>query len=122
DPDDADGDGISGRANRAVDPATGAPVLGRFGLKAGVGSVLAQSATAYRDDMGLTSSLFPAESCTAGQSACDRAAGRESESLREPVGVDLTDLELAQVEFYTRTLAVPMRRGWDAAAGDWSPA
>ena len=122
DPDDADGNGVSGRPHRVGDPASGAPILGRFGLKAGVGTVLAQSATAYRDDMGLTNSLFPAESCTAGQPACIRAAAREFAALHEPAGVDLTDLELAQVEFYTRTLAVPMRRGWDDAAGDWSPA
>src|SRR5690606_19754457 len=122
DPDDADGDGISGRPNHAVDPLTGTPVLGRFGLKAGVGSVLAQSAKAYRDDMGLTSRLFPTESCSAGQPACGRATGREHGALHEPAGVDLTELELAQVEFYTRTLAVPMRRGWDDAQARWSSA
>ncbi len=122
DPDDADGDGISGRVNRAVDPVSGARLVGRFGLKAGVGTVLAQSALAYRDDMGLTSSLFPDEPCTERQAACIAAAARELSALHEPAGVDLTDLELAQVEFYTRTLAVPMRRGWEAATGDWSPA
>src|SRR5690606_34001668 len=46
DPDDTDGNGISGRPNRAPDPLGGGPVLGRFGLKAGVGSVLVQSASA----------------------------------------------------------------------------
>lgn len=121
DPDDADGDGVSGRVNRVVDPASGASVVGRFGLKAGVASVLVQSALAYREDMGLTNSLFPEEPCSAAQPACARAAGRELEALREPDGVDIGDLELAQVEFYTRTLAVPMRRGWDEEAGDWPP-
>lgn len=121
DPEDADGDGVSGRVNRVIDPVSGAPVVGRFGLKAGVASVLVQSALAYREDMGLTNSLFPEEPCTATQPACAAAAGRELEALREPEGVDLGDLELAQVEFYTRTLAVPMRRGWDEAARDWSP-
>lgn len=122
DPDDADGNGISGRARRVQDPTSDGQVLGRFGLKAGVGSVLVQSALAYRDDMGLTNALFPAESCTAGQAACARAAAREFPARQGPAGADLTELELAQVEFYTRTLAVPMRRGWDDAAGDWSPA
>ncbi len=122
DPADADGDGISGRANRVVDVPGDPPVLGRFGLKAGVGSVLAQSARAWRDDMGLTNSLFPAEACTAAQPACSRAAGRGPDTAGEPARVELTDLELAQVEFYTRTLAVPMRRGWDDAAADWAPA
>ncbi|MCO5121782.1 MAG: thiol oxidoreductase [Burkholderiaceae bacterium] len=120
DPDDADGNGISGRPNRVVDPVSGTVVLGRFGLKAGAASVLAQSAAAYRNDMGLTSALFPTEPCTGQQPACLRAAMRELAALREPDGVDLTDLELAQVELYTRTLAVPMRRGWDEATADWA--
>ena len=33
DPDDADGDGISGRLNRVWDTARGGPAIGRFGWK-----------------------------------------------------------------------------------------
>src|SRR3546814_13122786 len=40
DPDDADGDGISGRPNRVWDDGRQALALGRFGWKAGQPSVL----------------------------------------------------------------------------------
>lgn len=119
DPDDADGDGIAGRPNWTRDPLSGARVIGRFGLKAGVGSVLAQSAAAARNDMGLTSVIIPTEPCTARQPACTRAALREQPALHEPGGTDLATLELAQIEFYTRLLAVPARRGRDDATGGW---
>ncbi|MEO1557903.1 MAG: di-heme oxidoredictase family protein, partial [Pseudomonadota bacterium] len=43
DPDDADGDGISGRAQIVVSTEYGVPMLGRFGLKAGKPSVWEQT-------------------------------------------------------------------------------
>ena len=57
DPDDADGDGISGRVNIVPDPRTGKPVVGRFGWKANVGTVEGQVAAAFLGDMGITSPL-----------------------------------------------------------------
>jgi CxxC motif-containing protein (DUF1111 family) len=102
DPEDRDGDGISGRANHVVDPATGERVLGRFGWKAAVPSVRAQNAAAFAGDIGITSSLHPEQPCTAAQTAClDRPSGGDPE---------LDDRKLDQVTFYTRTLAVPARR------------
>jgi CxxC motif-containing protein (DUF1111 family) len=60
DPDDADGDGISGRANMVPDPVNPAILrLGRFGHKASQASVLNQIAHAFNRDMGVTSSIFP---------------------------------------------------------------
>ncbi len=61
DPDDADGDGISGRPNHVWDRTTGAVAVGRFGWKANTASVLQQTAAAYNGDMGVTSSFMPAE-------------------------------------------------------------
>lgn len=119
DENDRDGDGVSGRANRVWSAQAGSTAVGRFGLKAGKATVLDQTAGAFRGDMGLTSSLAPGESCTAAQAACVTAAGNEQAAYREPNGTDLTDLELAQVEFYTRTLAVPRPRGWDSATSAW---
>jgi CxxC motif-containing protein (DUF1111 family) len=49
DPDDADGDGISGRVNRVADGA-----LGRFGHKANTATLVLQAAAAYANDMGVT--------------------------------------------------------------------
>jgi CxxC motif-containing protein (DUF1111 family) len=70
DPNDADGDGISGRANMVTPPAfvpateIGAgpgPRVGRFGRKAQVSSLLQQTVDAYHQDMGITSPFRPVE-------------------------------------------------------------
>jgi CxxC motif-containing protein (DUF1111 family) len=109
DPDDEDGDGISGRANLVPDPATpGNQILGRFGWKAAVPSVEEQNAGAFAGDIGITSSLRPHQPCTRLQAEC----------LSAPAGGDpeLDDRKLDQVTFYTRTLAVPARRDVGAPA------
>jgi CxxC motif-containing protein (DUF1111 family) len=64
DPEDADGDGISGRPNWVVGEFEGASdrlLLGRFGRKASNATLLKQAAGAYVKDMGLTSPFFPRE-------------------------------------------------------------
>jgi CxxC motif-containing protein (DUF1111 family) len=105
DPDDGDGDGISGRANDVWDHAAGAVALGRFGWKANQPSVRQQTAGAFLGDMGITSSLFPAQNCPDGQPAC--AAARTG---GDP---EIADDLLADVVFYSATLAVPARRDVD---------
>jgi CxxC motif-containing protein (DUF1111 family) len=122
DPDDRDGDGVSGRANRVWSAQAGDTRLGRFGLKAGKATVLDQTAGAFKGDMGLTNSLAPAENCSLVQIACWQAAAQELLAYQEPSGVDVSNLELAQVEFYARTLAVPQARGWLASSRSWEPA
>lgn len=106
DTDDSNDDGISGRPNWLVDPETGDRLLGRFGWKANVASVETQVAAAFNGDIGITSELFPDETCTQAQQAC----------LTAPVGGDPevpTD-RLEKVVFYNKTLAVPARRNLDA--------
>jgi CxxC motif-containing protein (DUF1111 family) len=61
DPDDRDGDGISGRAARVIDVATRRERIGRFGWKAQQATLLAFSGDAYRNEMGITNDLFPDE-------------------------------------------------------------
>ena len=61
DPDDLDNDGISGRAARIIDIATGRERIGRFGWKAQHATLLAFSGDAYRNEMGITNDLFPDE-------------------------------------------------------------
>lgn len=95
DPDDADGDGISGRVNRVWDPVAGAVAIGRFGHKANVPGLDAQAAGAYANDMGVGNRL-----------AADPGG----------VGDDITDDTLDAVIFYTRTLAVPARASLDDPA------
>ncbi|HEY8379559.1 MAG TPA: di-heme oxidoredictase family protein, partial [Nannocystis sp.] len=105
DPDDADGDGISGRANRVWDVAAGRLALGRFGWKAGQPDVAQQTAAAFLGDMGLTTSLFPRENCPEGQLACAAA----------PTGgsPEVEDDTFGDVVYYASTLAVPARRDPD---------
>ncbi len=68
DPNDADGDGISGRAARLAGGA-----IGRFGWKAVAATLRAQSAAAFAGDMGITSPDRPSDDCTAAQTACAAA-------------------------------------------------
>lgn len=67
DPDDRDGDGVSGRAARL---ASGE--IGRFGWKAGEPTLEAQAAAAFSLDIGLSTALRPAAAgdCTPAQRAC----------------------------------------------------
>ena len=105
DPEDADSDGISGRANMVWDVRRGRAVLGRFGWKSNQPTIEQQSAEAFHGDIGITSSLFPAENCPAAQGAC-----RESRSGGSP---EIPDERLAKVVFYIQTLAVPAMRNLD---------
>jgi CxxC motif-containing protein (DUF1111 family) len=107
DPDDRDGDGISGRAHWVTDARTGARALGRFGWKATQPTVEQQAAAAFAGDLGITSTLFP----DAGASAGQREA-RAKPSGGEP---ELDDHKLERIAFYCRVLAVPARRGADRA-------
>lgn len=107
DPDDADGDGISGRANRAWSDERGEVMLARFGWKAGQPTVAQQSASAFGGDIGISTPLYPtsAGDCTEAQAAC----------LEAPHGgtVEATAEMMDRVVFYSRNLAVPARRDVD---------
>jgi CxxC motif-containing protein (DUF1111 family) len=104
DPRDRNRDGISGRANYVWDVARERTVLGRFGWKANTPNLVQQTAGAYNGDMGVTSSLFPAESCEGQVPGCERHA---------PEVAAQTVLDVA---FYTQTLGVPARRNLDDPA------
>ena len=97
DPDDLDGDGVSGRPNRVWDPIAGGTAIGRFGWKANTATLLQQSAAAYNGDMGVTSSYFPAEPCE-GAPGCD------------PHAPEVSDDIVLLTRDYIRTLGVPARR------------
>lgn len=103
DPDDANGDGISGRVNRVWDIARGMKVIGRFGWKANAPTLRQQAAAAFNGDIGITSSLFPVGPDTAHQNINSPSGG-------EP---EIEDTDLDKLEFYLRTLAVPARRDVD---------
>lgn len=102
DPEDRDGDGISGRVNQVRDVRTGEMAIGRFGWKAGQPNIMQQNAAAFNGDLGLTSHLFPQENCTEKQTIC-----RDLPNGGSP---EVSDNILDFVEFYAQHLAVPVRR------------
>ena len=61
DPEDLNGDGVSGRAARVFDLATRRDRIGRFGWKAQQATLLTFAGDAYRNEMGITNDLFPDE-------------------------------------------------------------
>jgi CxxC motif-containing protein (DUF1111 family) len=113
DPEDADGDGISGRAQVVPSLEHGVPMLGRFGWKAGMPTLREQVADAFAVDLGLSTPLRPAHwgDCTEAQTDCRAAPHGAEPGLRDGVEVDGATLDL--VVHYSRNLAVPARRGVD---------
>ena len=110
DENDADGNGISGRASIVPSAELAKPALGRFGLKGGAATVRDQSAAAFSGDMGLSTPLHPGPSgdCTEAQSDC-LAAPHGAQDIHNGFEVSTESLDL--VTFYARNLAVPERRG-----------
>ncbi|MEZ5024128.1 MAG: di-heme oxidoredictase family protein [Chitinophagales bacterium] len=103
---DADGDGISGKANYVWDDFKQEMALGRFGWKAGKSDLLNQDAAAFIGDMGITSDIFPNQNCSTNEIECQNAAdGGQPEIIFD---------RLMDVVSYTQTLAVPGRRDHDA--------
>ena len=94
DPDDADGDGISGRVNLVWDAEQQATVVGRFGHKATVPTLRQQVAAAFAGDIGLSNKLLP-----------------------EPDGErDLADGQFDETVLFVSVLSVPAAAPQDAAA------
>jgi len=102
DPDDADGDGISGRANRVWDHRAKRTVLGRFGWKANQPDIAHQTAAAFSSEIGMSTSLRPGQNCTDVQRACLAAA-----SGGEP---EISDEIFERIVRYQKMLGVPARR------------
>jgi len=103
-------DGVRGAARRViVGRAAGELTVGppsRFGWRAEQPTVRAQIASAFINDMGLTTSLHPEKNCPAPQAAC-----RAADPGPKP---NVPDETLAAITFYISTLAVPERRDVDA--------
>jgi len=98
-------DAIKGQPNRVWDAFAQREMVGRFGWKANVATVAQQTAAAFVGDIGITSSAFPAETCTVAQKDC-LAAPRGGTGGRPQID----DKTLADVVFYQAVLAPPARR------------
>lgn len=101
DPNDINGDGISGRPNYVFDIATNKTIIGRFGWKANQPNVRQQVAAAFSGDMGITSFLFPNENCP---------PGIDCDAIPNGGLPEISDSNLNKVGLYASTLAVPARR------------
>jgi CxxC motif-containing protein (DUF1111 family) len=94
DPDDSDGDGISGRINQVWDPELGETVVGRFGWKANTSRLHVQAAAAAANDIGLSNKVFP-----------------------EPDGTrDVNDDQMEAIAFMVSTIGVPAAAPRDGQA------
>lgn len=93
DPEDLNSDGISGKVNLVHDVLLSDKRPGRFGFKASQTSVKQQTAAAFFNDMGMTSSLFlPAGSVQ-----------------------EVSDELLDDITFYQRASGIPPARDQDSA-------
>ena len=102
DSEDVNGDGISGRAQRVLDPQSGETRLGRFGYKAAAFSVKHQVATAFNADMGVMNSVLPDPDCGAAQTTCGVS------------GVEVSDKHLDELSKYISLLGVRAQRDIDS--------
>ena len=103
DENDANADGISGRPNWLSIPAYASPrtlsiekngkYIGRFGKKAGAYDLLQQTANAYNQDIGITSTLEP----------YDTYSGHE-------IDPEVSNKTVQDVVFYLKTLKAPIQR------------
>lgn len=107
DPDDADQDGISGRANRVWDHRAKRVVIGRLGWKANQPDIAHQTAGAFSSEIGMTTSLRPDANCTNIQIECLDAPDGGSPEISDDI--------FNRIVEYQRMLAVPARRNVDAS-------
>lgn len=103
-------DGINGRRNQvayasapSTEPAfdtfeTGAPVIGRFGLKARIATLTDFTADALQNDMGITTSMRPVEFPNPDGILDDQKPG-----------IDVGEFSLNIRSMYIRLLAIPSR-------------
>ncbi len=105
DPEDEDGDGISGRVNRVADVKSGGRAIGRFGWKAGQPTIEQQVSAAFIGDIGLTTPMFMEENFTVSQTAAAKAPN----GGKPEIGQRIVDF----IVHYQHLIAVPARRGVD---------
>ncbi|MDK9698093.1 MAG: thiol oxidoreductase [Siculibacillus sp.] len=121
DPDDRDGDGISGRVSEVVD-RQGDPRLGRWGFRATGIDLADQVAAAFSGDMGLSTARRPGPhgDCTESQTACRAAPAGSPDSAGEH---EIDEAIVARIAAFLETLERPEavapspRRAKDTARG-----
>ncbi len=110
DPDDVNGDGISGAINWHSIPlfitpdinaiTQGGKYICRFGKKAGTYNLFQQTVSAYNQDIGITSTFFPNNPVNPLDGTHPVPSG----------GPEVTDEAINAVVFYLQTLKAPVQR------------
>lgn len=109
DPDDRDGDGISGRPNWVTPndfaspneaAALAAQRLGRFGRKSQTATLMEQTVEAYHQDIGITSDFRPRENL-------NPLASISLETVDRVIDPEIPAATVQAVVHYLRTLAPP---------------
>ncbi len=104
DENDANEDGISGKANYVWNVREQKTTIGKFGWKANSPTVEQQSAEAFHQDMGITTPLFPDQNCPSPQTLC------QSLPTGDDGGSEVSSQGLKEITFFLSTLAVPAQR------------
>jgi CxxC motif-containing protein (DUF1111 family) len=104
DPEDKDGDGISGKANYVWDVVSQSTQLGRFGLKANAPNLLHQNTGAANGDIGLTSKYFPNKN--------HQVVHKDLEEHKSK-DFDISEDQARRLTLYVQSLGVPVRRSMD---------
>jgi hypothetical protein len=86
DPDDRDGDGVSGRPNMVGGR------VGRFGRKAQIATLHEFAGDAYLTEMGITSPQFPTDLAPQGVASCDPTPDPEDDGTNVALFVDFLTL------------------------------
>ena len=117
DPNDADGDGISGRPNYVWDLERGGKIMGRFSWKANAFDIRQQSAAAAYNDMGVNNELFlyrhddqssthkARQNCEPEQAACFDSV--------DSLDFEMSPGQLRDITTYLQLLGVVYRRNMD---------
>ncbi len=100
DPTDKNGDGVRGVPNWSIDPETGQRHLGRYGWKAGKGTVRQQASGAFLQDMGVTTPAFRTVGCQRGAPDCRTSTAAPAVSAQE----------IDRLSTYLQLLGVPAQR------------
>ena len=114
---DSNKNGISAKYNRVPNIITGEIEVGRFGFKAKHPNLHQQVAAAFRDDIGITNTSFPKETCTNTQVACQYASEYGRTTADHSVSttlkgkhLEIDDVRLGLTVSFNELLGVPPAR------------
>ncbi|WP_259782647.1 di-heme oxidoredictase family protein [Aestuariispira ectoiniformans] len=116
DPDDRDGDGISGRV-RYIGKG-GVEYIGRFGWKAAQPTIRDQTVSALYEDIGITSAAHSRQNCLPSQTACRLSAAQEGPEISEDDLSHLVSYQMWLMPPTAGTTSVEGRAAFEAAGCD----